>query len=189
MKRVVLIGDSIRIGYQGVVRRELEGLAEVGSPDQNGGTSQNVLDHLDEWALAPQPDVVHLNCGLHDLRKEFGSDQSAVPLDRYQANLEVILRRLRKETHAKVIWALTTPVNEAWHHARKPFDRFEADVIAYNRVAAEICQRMAVPMNDLYQVAMRAGRDQILLPDGVHFTPEGYTILGEAVAGAIRGYL
>jgi len=186
MKRVVLIGDSIRMGYQQVVRRELEGLAEIWSPEQNGGTSQNVLDHLEEWALAHQPDVVHLNCGLHDLRKEFGSDQSAVPLDRYQANLEAILRRLRKETRAKVIWALTTPVNEIWHHERKPFDRFEADVVAYNRVVAEICQRMAVPMNDLYQVAMRAGRDQILLPDGVHFTPKGYIILGEAVAEAVR---
>ena len=188
MKRVILIGDSIRMGYQGVVQSELAGQAEVWSPAQNGGNSQNVLDHLDEWVLAQHPDVVHINCGLHDLRKEFGSDQAAVPLDRYQANVEAILRRIRKETHAKLIWATTTPVNEEWHHQRKGFDRFEADVVAYNRVATEICQRMAVTMNDLYQVVMRAGRDRILLPDGVHFTVEGYTILGEAVAGVVRSW-
>ena len=73
MKRVVLIGDSIRMGYQATACRELEGLAEVWKPEQNGGTTQKVLENLDEWAIAQKPDIVHVNCGLHDLRKEFGA--------------------------------------------------------------------------------------------------------------------
>ncbi len=186
MKRVILIGDSIRMGYQQVVVDRLAGEAEVLYPQQNGGNSRNVLEHLDEWVLALRPDVVHLNCGLHDLKKDFGSDQAAVPLDDYQANLEAILARIRGETHACLIWAATTPVNEDWHHRNKGFDRFEADVVAYNRVAAEICQRLGVPIDDLYQVVMGAGRDRLLLPDGVHFNADGYALLGETVAEAVR---
>jgi len=66
-RRVVLIGDSIRMGYQAVVQRELEGIAQVSGPEQNGGTSGHVLANLEAWVLAqgPAPDVVHLTCGLH----------------------------------------------------------------------------------------------------------------------------
>jgi len=46
MKRAVLIGDSIRKGYQATVGTTLAGAAEVWGPDQNGGTSRNVLAHL-----------------------------------------------------------------------------------------------------------------------------------------------
>jgi lysophospholipase L1-like esterase len=36
---------------------------------------------------------------------------------------------------------------------------------------------------------MEAGRDRLLLDDGVHFTPKGYELLGKAVAKAIRTQL
>lgn len=186
MARVILIGDSIRMGYESVVRRELGGLAEVWAPEENGGNSRNVLAHLDEWALARSPDVVHINCGLHDLRREFGSPAHAVPLDEYEANLREILGRLQRETRAILIWATTTPVNEAWHHARKEFDRFEADVRAYNEAAARVTQALGIAADDLYGVVTGAGRDNLLLPDGVHFSTEGYEVLGQAVARAIR---
>lgn len=190
LKRVVLVGDSIRMGYQEAVRRELAGLADIWAPAENGGNSENVLAHLDEWVISRQPDILHLNCGLHDLKKEFGAQQAAVPLERYRANLEAIFRRLTEETpRTRLIWATTTPVNEAWHHANKPFDRFEADVLAYNRVALEVCQQFAVPVNDLYCVIMEAGRDALLTLDGVHFGEAGKDLLGKAVAGAIRQYL
>ena len=105
MKRVILIGDSIRMGYQDTVREELASVAEVWTPEQNGGTTQNVLEHLNEWAVATQPDVVHVNCGLHDLRKEFGAAESAVPLKDYEMNVQSIVRLVRAATDATVIWS------------------------------------------------------------------------------------
>jgi isoamyl acetate esterase len=72
MKTVILIGDSIRLGYQDVVRQKLAGTAEVWGPAENGGGSRNVLRHLDSWALEKTPAVAHLNCGLHDVKQEFG---------------------------------------------------------------------------------------------------------------------
>ena len=75
---VVLIGDSIRMGYQDHVVSQLAGRAEVWAPEENGGDSRNVLAHLDQWVFVRQPDLVHVNCGLHDLKRAFGAE-SAVP--------------------------------------------------------------------------------------------------------------
>src|SRR5690242_14324262 len=69
LPKVVLIGDSIRLGYAPLVAKRLAGQAVVVSPAANGGDSANVLKHLDEWVLREKPDVIHLNCGLHDLKQ------------------------------------------------------------------------------------------------------------------------
>ena len=86
VKSAVLIGDSIRIGYQAHVMAALSGQAEIWVPEQNGGDSRNVLAHLDEWVLARAPDLVHVNCGLHDLKRAFGAGPN-VPLEEYAANV------------------------------------------------------------------------------------------------------
>jgi lysophospholipase L1-like esterase len=186
MVTVVLIGDSIRQGYQDVVAQELATEAQVWGPKENGGTSANVLAHLDDWVIQRKPEIVHLNCGLHDLRTDRVSKEKAVALAEYAENIGRIFGRIQRETDAALIWASTTPVNEKWHTREKPFDRHEADVAAYNRAAREVAERMAVPVNDLFEVVMRAGRDRLLSPDGVHFTKEGSALLGKEVAAAIR---
>jgi len=188
-KQVILIGDSIRMGYQDTVREELADVADVWVPEANGGNSRNVLSHLEEWALARDPAVVHLNCGLHDLKKDFDSGEPAVPLEEYESSVRQILCQLKERTRATVIWAMTTPVNEEWHHARKGFDRFEADVEAYNKAAVKVAEELELPIDDLLSVVMEAGRDEQLTPDGVHFTEAGRVLLGKAVAKFIRGYL
>ena len=189
MAKVVLIGDSIRIGYQPTVAKELSGAAEIIAPEENGGDSSKVRARLDEWVMAAAPDVVHLNCGLHDLKREFGSDVHQVELPDYRANLEEVFDRILESTEAKLVWATTTPVNEKWHHKNKPFDRFESDVRLYNDAAGEIAEARHLVVNDLHGVVMAAGRDELLVDDGVHFTPDGSEILGRAVAECIRGLL
>jgi lysophospholipase L1-like esterase len=109
-----------------------------------------------------------------------------VPLEEYRANVTQIFRRIRGETDATLIWAATTPANEQRHHATKGFHRFDADVLAYNGAAAEIARGMGIPINDLFDVVTRAGRDTLLLDDGVHFAQAGYELLGKAVADFIR---
>ena len=186
MKTVVLIGDSIRMGYQRFVQEELAPSMKICELEGNGGTSTNVLAHLDAWVLSRTPHIVHLNCGLHDIRRAFDTGEIAVPISLYQANVKEILRKILDHTDAKVIWATTTPVNEAWHHKNKSFDRFEADVLAYNRASVEIAQRLDVRINNLFDVITRAGRDRYLKGDGVHFNEAGCILLGKAVAEAIR---
>ena len=185
MRDTILLGDSIRIGYQEKVRERLAGRASVWAPVEATGNSDNVRARLDEWVLSRRADVVHVNCGLHDIKKPFDTGIAAVPLDRYTGNVRSILTRLRAEAEATVVWALTTPVNHEWHHHTKRADRFEADVVAYNAAASEICRELDVAVNDLFSLVNSAGRDDLLLPDGVHFKPEGYALLGGAVAECI----
>ena len=108
---IVLIGDSIRMGYQDHVASQLAGRAEVWSPEENGGDSRNVLAHLDDWVFSRQPGLVHVNCGLHDLKRAFGAE-SEVPLAEYERNVRQILQRLQRELDGGVVWATTTPVDE-----------------------------------------------------------------------------
>ena len=189
MTQVILIGDSIRMGYEDCVRRELEGQAQVWGPEHNGGTSANVLLHLEEWVLTRSAAVVHLNCGLHDIAKPFDSGQPRVALEQYAANVRAILTPIRDAGDKTLIWASTTPVNEVWHHRTKGLDRFEEDVRGYNRAASEVAAELAVPVDDLYSVVDAGGRDQLLTPDGVHFSDEGCTLLGSAVARSLKPHL
>lgn len=188
MPDVVLIGDSIRMGYEATVRAQLPNL-DIWSPEQNGGDSSRIRENLNAWAKAHSPQIIHINCGLHDLKKDFETGTAQIPLETYRDNVAHILTHLQNETEATLIWALTTPVNEKWHHERKGFDRFEADVLSYNQVAQEICASLKILVNDLYTVINTAGRDTLIKPDGVHFNETGCDLLGKAVAKTIQSQI
>ncbi len=55
MKRVVLIGDSIRMGYEQTVRSALADVAEVFTSVENGGPTELVLSCLTENVTAHRP--------------------------------------------------------------------------------------------------------------------------------------
>ena len=189
MKRIVCIGDSIRMGYAPTVARELSGWGEVlGIGDTQGGHTRNVLEHLREWALDVDPDIVHVNAGLHDMARDPGADPvHRVPLEEYGVNLRQIFTILRGETGGIVLFALTTPVDLARQEAVDyPCYRTEEDVIAYNAAARAAAAACDIPVLDLYQVVVDHGAAQLLGEDGVHFTDEGAAVLGEAVADFIR---
>jgi lysophospholipase L1-like esterase/dienelactone hydrolase len=186
LPRVVLVGDSIRLGYAPLVARRLEGKAVVVSPPANGGDSANVLAHIDEWGIRAKPAVVHFNCGLHDLKVDRTSKQHQVSLDRYEAHLKEIVARLRKETSAALVFANTTPILDD-RHARRgaAFDRSEADVQRYNAAAAAVMKGAGVPVDDLHGLVQQDGPEKLLAEDGTHYTPAGYERLAEAVADCV----
>jgi dienelactone hydrolase/lysophospholipase L1-like esterase len=181
--RVVLIGDSIRLGYAPGVATRLEGKALVISPTENGGDSANVLAHLDEWIIRHKPDVVHLNCGLHDLKRSRTDGHHQVELDRYSENLRRIVARIRARTDAALVFADTTPILDE-RHARRgaDFDRTQADVRRYNTAAVAVMRELGVPVHDLHWVVEQGGPETMLGPDGTHYTPAGSDRLAEAVA-------
>jgi lysophospholipase L1-like esterase len=173
---------------------ELAGTAEVWGPEANGGHVVNVLMHLHLWALHRQPALIHLNAGLHDLRTDrYGSVDHLVPLPIYATYVERILRYLAAHTRATVVWATTTPVCDAAAHREhaqwQDFDRYDADVRAYNAVARAICGRLDVAIDDLEAVVREAGPEQLQCGDGVHYSEAGSRLLGGAVAACIRSHL
>jgi len=187
MKNITLIGDSIRMGYQETVATELGDFGILTNPDENGGTSAKVLEHLDEWVISLDPDIVHINAGLHDLaRLEENKGQMRLTEEEYEINVRTILNRILDETSAKVIWAQTTPVIDKRHSKNKSFDRHDSDVIRHNEIAQKICQELNVPVNDLYHFVMANDHEKLLTQDGVHYTDEGKELLGREVARVLK---
>ena len=188
-KLVILLGDSIRLGYEATVIQELADTAEVWAPKENGAHTANLLVQLSTWVLPKNAAVIHVNAGLHDLKTlHFETRDLVIPLQHYRDNVEVLLRTMRERTTAKLIWATTTAVNdEGARSARqknREFRRYDADVQAYNQAAIKVCRKLHVPVNDLYALSRQHAAQQ--MPDGVHFTPEGYQLLGRQVASEIR---
>jgi lysophospholipase L1-like esterase len=184
MPRVVLIGDSIRMNYQPHVQ---EGLvqAKVWGPNQNCETSRRILACFDDWISAHDPDVVHINCGLHDLRYNPDAEERVISPVEYAENIKKIMERLTCKTDSQIIWATITPVNERWHQERKLSRRYEADVALYNHLALETVSRYEVRVNDLFGAVISQGKDKILAEDGVHFTDEGYRLLSQQVVKVV----
>ena len=181
LPRVLLIGDSISVGYTLPVRELLAGKANVHRIPANGGPTINGLKNLDAW-VSGKWDLIHFNFGLHDLKiAEDGSRQ--VPIEQYGENLRAIVDRLNR-TGARLLWASTTPV---------PFGklsppRVNEDVVAYNAVARHIMEEKGVPIDDLYSFVLPR-LDQLQLRENVHYTPLGYRALAGRVAEAILAEL
>jgi lysophospholipase L1-like esterase/dienelactone hydrolase len=190
LPKVVLVGDSIRMGYAPLVAKRLAGQAVVVSSAANGGDSANVLKHLEEWVLREKPDVVHLNCGLHDLKQSKRDKRHQVDRKSYEANLKEIVARIRKQTSATLVFANTTPIVDERHAKRGgSFDRREADVRRYNETARAVMRQGGIPVHDLHGLIVQADAEKMLGADGTHYTAAGYEKLAEAVTDCVRRQL
>lgn len=189
LPRVLLIGDSISIGYTLPVRELLKGVANVHRPPTNCGDTTRGLQSLDSWLGTGKWDVIHFNWGLHDLKyldehgklapPDKGKQVNRLPV--YEKNLRELVARLKK-TGAKLIWCSTTPVPEGAD------GRVKGSEVDYNRVAEKIMKENGVAINDLHAFAL-ARLSEIQRPRNVHFTEEGSKKLAEQVAASIRAQL
>lgn len=179
LPRVLLIGDSISIGYTLDVRELLKGKANVHRIPENGGPTINGLEKIDEWLADGQWDAIHFNWGLHDL-KYMDDGKHQVGMEDYEKNLDRLVTTMKK-SGAKLIWASTTPVPDA----KVSPPRKSADVIAFNQSAARVMEKHAVPTDDLYSLALPR-LAEIQRPANVHFTDAGSRVLAEQVAAEIR---
>ena len=177
----ILIGDSICIGYRSLVQQRLSEKVDILGITGNGGDSSRILENLDEWMINRDADLIHFNCGLHDLKFERDIKTYQQPLDVYEANLRKIVERLRKEANFRIVWATTTPVIDERHNAVKGFDRYLRDVEAYNRVAAAIVTEAGIAINDLYNAIRNDDTEVCIGNDGVHMTESGNKVLADAV--------
>jgi lysophospholipase L1-like esterase len=175
--RVLIIGDSISIGYTPAVKELLKGKADVTHHPGNAQDTRNGLARLDQWLGDTKWDLIHFNWGLWDLRREAGPFD--VPPEQYEKNLRELVKRLKK-TNARLVWASITPVTEPNQRKRR-----DEDVRTYNAIAKKVMEEEGIAIDDLYAIAK--GREQeLIVKDGVHFTKDGYGVLGKAVAEAIE---
>jgi len=189
LPRVLLIGDSISIGYTREVRQRLAGRANVHRPPDNCGPTVFGLEQLDGWLGAGPWDAIYFNFGLHDLKFLDANGTYIVPgpqdrplasPEEYAANLREIVVRLRR-TGARLVFATTTPVPAG------TVGRVEGSELAYNAAAAAVMREAGVALDDLH--AFAAAHPHLMRPNNVHFTPEGCAALADRVAATLAAIL
>ena len=189
LPRVLIIGDSISIGYTLPVREMLKGVANVHRPPVNCASTKHGINGIEDWVGNKKWDVIHFNWGLHDLKymgpngenladPQLNSSSQQVPIDEYVKNLQRLVLYLKK-TKAELIWRNTTPVPIGAK------GRVVGDSKKYNDAAQEIMSYYSIETNDLYQFA-KANWDKVGRKADVHFTPEGSKELAKLVAKSIR---
>jgi acyl-CoA thioesterase-1 len=182
LPRVLLIGDSISMGYTVPVRKLLAGKANIHRVPENAAFTKHGLTRIDAWLGNGNWDVIHFNFGLHDVKRmEDGNPQ--VSLSDYEANLRKLVDRM-KSTSATLIFATTTPVPDG----KVSPPRVPDDVKAYNSAALKVMREKGVAVNDLYAFALPR-LERIQLPVNVHYTEAGYQELASEVARRIEAAL
>lgn len=192
MKQIFLMGDSIRMGYGEKVRQLLSDRAAVHFPEENGRFTLNTLCFLPAWAqamcgAAPEDiDLVHWNCGLWDVCHFEGDPLPLVPPDVYENALRRIIARIGTVfPNAGIVFALTTGVDEKrTKYQRGVPMRTQAEIDAYNRIAARVMEGEGIPLDPLDEISGRIPDEY--RADWVHFTPAGYEILARRVALSVR---
>jgi lysophospholipase L1-like esterase len=191
--RVLIIGDSISLGYTPYVEQSLAGQAVVVHNAGNAQDSKNGLKNLDSWIGDGKWDVISFNFGLWDLcyrrpgpvtqeNRDKVNGLIAVPLDEYEKNLDLIAARL-KSTGAKVIFQSVTVVP-----AQEP-GRNSEDVARYNRAAAGVMTRLGIPVNDLQSVTAALPDVMRESNSDVHYTEPGYAQIAKSVVKSIQAEL
>lgn len=201
---VYVIGDSVSVQYGPSLERalfgfyrydrkrgEAEALLNLDVPlGANGGDSVRCHEYLRAFLSNAEilPDVLLLNCGLHDIKRDIETHEIQVPLSLYRSNLEQIIR-LCRDKGVLPVWIRTTPVVDAIHNSkpRIEFHRFASDVLTYNVCADEVMMSAHVPIIDLFTFTRNLGDDATLYCDHVHYREAIREKQGLFLAGFLAG--
>ncbi len=195
MINVLILGDSISIGYTPFVRELLKNKANVyrpmadeNTPENCEGTTKGVAN-IERWIGETKWDIIHFNFGLHDIKHVDpvtgkNSNNPKHPrqagLSQYKENMELIVKKL-KTTGATLIFATTTPYpDKVGGPLRDP-----GMPAKYNSVAIKIMNQNIIIINDLHAF-MLPRIHELQQPENVHFTPEGYSALAQKVVERIN---
>lgn len=187
---VLLIGDSITMGWRGKAIADLQGKAQVYILPENGRSTEYALEHLDEWTAQADPwRLIVVSWGLHDAR--FCPDNCAVPIDQYEANLRTLLDRLYSVNTSGtpmpcIIISTSTPIPD---DVKPSVGLVDSEVQRYNEVMLSVVyeyQSMGYPIvvNDMYGFC-KPNLEEWLLPRDIHYNQTAKTAQGSRMADLI----
>lgn len=188
--KILIIGDSISIGYTPFVKETLKDKAIVKHNQGNAQHTGTGLLKLDEWLGNTDWDIIQFNWGLWDLcyrhpdSKVQGNRNKingtiTLSAEEYEKNLTELVNRL-KQTDAKLIFVSTSyvPENEA--------GRFAGDDIKYNTVAKKVMKKEGILVNDINATSKQIHKEYGKGNDDVHYTEEGYKLLADEIVKFIQ---
>ncbi|QHV94131.1 SGNH/GDSL hydrolase family protein [Spirosoma endbachense] len=200
LPKLYVIGDSISMRYGPFLEKYVQGVWQYDRKSDdgqaaknldvpvgaNGGDSRMVLEYLKLKApdKSFQPDVLLLNCGLHDIKRLPETNAIQVDSVSYRKNLEAIYQLVHKRS-IRLIWMRTTAVEDERHNSRsKAFKRYARDLDAYNAIADEVMHRHGVPIIDLYTFTRSLGSKHFV--DHVHYDDPAMQLQAAYIAGYLQ---
>jgi lysophospholipase L1-like esterase len=190
MKNVLLLGDSIRMSYEPLVKEKLKDRANVYGPAENGRWSGYTLNSLRFWLPMespwpqenplPMPDIVHWNNGIWDMGDDYHLGRPFSTPEEYTSALERTVAVLRKICGERVVILMATSTPTADTDLSAPH--------AYNGLLRKVAAAHGLEINDLFSV-IAADVSGNIGPDRVHLTQTGAELAAAKVAACIEKYL
>ncbi|WP_282072500.1 SGNH/GDSL hydrolase family protein [Polaribacter atrinae] len=184
--KILIIGDSISIGYTPFVKKHFFDKATV---FHNAGNAQHTgtgLKKIEEWLGDKHWDIIQFNWGLWDLcyrhpdSKEYGKrdkihGKPEFTIDEYASNLDSLVAIIKKKSNAKLIFVTTTYV------PKDETGRYESDVEKYNDAAKLVMKKHNISVNDIYEQSISIHNRYGNGSKDVHYTTNGYNKLSELI--------
>lgn len=187
MKKVLLLGDSIRMGYQDYVREILKDRCSVYYDEQDNGrfAAYTLWQANQFFKNFGRFDVVHWNNGYWDMNIEAPMVEAMHPIDEYVHFLKRIITEIRRNG-AQIIFATTTPVPKSGAALDNTGTGMEIGynndwVVKYNEAAKKLMAEEGILVNDLYSL-MLGDPHYYKCPDMLHLTEEGYRLCARQAA-------
>ncbi|OUS75832.1 hypothetical protein B1748_15500 [Paenibacillus sp. MY03] len=190
MKKVLLLGDSIRMGYDEYVRDLLKDKCEVYYDDKDNGrfAAYTLWQANQLFRKHGKFDVVHWNNGYWDMNIEAPMTEAIHPIVEYIHFFKRIIGEIRNNG-AAIIFATTTPVLSSGYSLDNTGTavhiQFNNDwVVHYNETAKRVAAEESITVNDLYELMLQ-DKSYYKCEDGLHLTEEGYRLCAEQAAKLI----
>ena len=188
LPRVLIVGDSISMGYRGAIAKHFQGKAYIdywtqGYLSVEGRNSQG--ERALSGVLSNGPyDVVTFNFGLH-----WWPHPQRSPEDKYVAQMTKLVEHLKKTAPAtKFVWIRTTPWRTTPAEGKPSLDNEQNQrIIRFNKMTDEIMATHGIPEVDLYGLCEKK-LDTVAAgsKDAVHWNQEVSRLMAEEIVKEIE---
>lgn len=182
-KSLFVIGDSTSMLYGPYLKGMIGSVMNYDRFDTNGEDSDHALRQLRELMGSgrPCPDLLMVNCGLHDIKTDPSTGKRQIEIERYTGNLGEMIG-LAKSSGCGMIWVRSTPVPDDRHNGiSKSFIRYDRDIVRYNEAADRVMAENHIPVIDLYTFTKNLDGD--IYFDHIHATERVRMLQAAFIAG------
>lgn len=182
MKKIILFGDSITAGYEnGLTDFRLNERimaqvkdVEVINAGIPGDTTRGARSRLNDHVLKYDPDIVTVFLGANDV-----SNITGLSIEEYEENLDEIVKEIGI---SKVILIGVPFCDQTIYQDERPMDQLKA----FNSVAQKLTTKYRLDYIDMLTEMGQVDPVVYLQRDGIHFSNEGYDLLGNLISQTIN---
>ena len=184
--KILIIGDSISMGYTPFVSKKIKKKARVYHNPRNAQHTDVGLKNINKWIKKEKWDVIQFNWGLWDIcyripgikppnnKNKITGKITNNKVD-YAIKLDSIVTIIQKHTNAKLVFVTTTHVPE------QDAGRYASDVVAFNDTAKIIMKKYDISINDIHGKSMIIHKKFGKGLNDVHYSKNGYKQLSDLI--------